>query len=70
MAAFLLNNLLARLPREVPYYLDTAGINPQGEELVRMFDLSPVFRTARMFRGLSNSQVPLHLFGITSFELG
>jgi hypothetical protein len=61
---------LARVARGEPVFLDTPEPNAAALALAARHDLSPVFETARMYRG-PDPQLPLsRIFGITTFELG
>lgn len=70
-AARVLRGLLAAIPGE-PFTVDIpdASVQPDGGALVERFNLTEVFRTARMYTG----GVPPHrtgrVFGVTSLELG
>ncbi|WP_037151481.1 GNAT family N-acetyltransferase [Rhizobium freirei] len=65
--------LLARLLAEAegaPVYLDVPVDNAQGIKLAEDCGLSPVFETARMYRGKA-PEIPLdRVFGVTTLELG
>lgn len=51
-------------------YIDPPEPNEAACSLAERYDLSPVFETARMYRG-ANPDLPLdRIFGITTFELG
>lgn len=53
-----------------PIFLDLPETNPAAQSLAERHGLSPVFETARMYRGPA-PDVPLkRIFGITTFELG
>ncbi|MBP5858803.1 GNAT family N-acetyltransferase [Marivibrio halodurans] len=53
-----------------PVYLDTPSDNPAAVALAERMGLTPVFETARMYRG-PDPRLPIErIFGITSFELG
>lgn len=50
--------------------LDTPEPNHEADRLAERYELSPVFETARMYKGPA-PQLPLErIFGITTFELG
>ena len=70
VAEHLLNDLFKQLPTGAPFFLDIPDINPQAAKLVSRYNLRPVFRTARMFKGAIPPPTTRTLFGITSFELG
>ncbi|NTF42958.1 GNAT family N-acetyltransferase [Rhizobium rhizogenes] len=65
--------LLARLAGEAkgaPIYLDVPADNLYAVTLAEEFGLSPVFETARMYRGQAPA-IPLdRVFGVTTLELG
>ncbi|MGV1755726.1 GNAT family N-acetyltransferase [Rhizobium sp. P44RR-XXIV] len=65
--------LLARLAAEAkgaPIYLDVPVDNLHAVRLAEEFGLSPVFETARMYRGQA-PEIPLdRVFGVTTLELG
>ncbi len=65
--------LLARLAAEAkgaPIYLDVPVDNLPAVRLAEEFGLSPVFETARMYRGQA-PEIPLdRVFGVTTLELG
>jgi GNAT superfamily N-acetyltransferase len=53
-----------------PVFLDVPEPNPAARALAARHGLSPVFETARMYRG-PDPELPLsRIFGITTFELG
>lgn len=53
-----------------PVFLDVPEANPAARTLAEEAGLSPVFETARMYRGEA-PDLPLgRIYGITSFELG
>ena len=55
---------------EQPVFLDVPEPNPAARALAARHGLSPVFETARMYRG-PDPELPLsRIFGITTFELG
>jgi len=62
--------LVADVPRDEPYYLDIPDENKDAISLAKYYEMSPVFETARMYKG-PMPELPLkRIFGITSFELG
>lgn len=70
-AGVLFRNLLAAAPgRSVAIDAPDATANPHVGELVRRYQMTEVFRTARMYtRGVP--ALPLeHVYGVTSLELG
>ncbi len=53
-----------------PVYLDTPEPNNGAKALVARFGMSPVFETARMYRG-AIPQIPIQsMYGVTTYELG
>ena len=68
-ADLLFRALVAEAPPG-PVFLDPPEPNAAALRLAGRHGLSPVFETARMYRGPA-PELPLHcIFGITSFELG
>lgn len=62
--------LKARIPGNVPVFLDTPAVNPAAVALAERHQMLPSFETARMYRGEA-PHLPLdRLFGVTTFELG
>lgn len=53
-----------------PIFLDVPEPNGAARVLAEQAGLSPVFETARMYRGPAPALPLTHIFGITSFELG
>ena len=53
-----------------PVFLDPPEPNAAALRLARRHGLSPVFETARMYRGPAPELPLARIFGITSFELG
>lgn len=53
-----------------PLYLDPPEPNAAAIALARRHGLSPVFETARMYRGPAPALPLARIYGITSFELG
>jgi len=65
----LFRSLVAEASSE-PVCLDIPEPNPAAQALAARYGLSPVFETARMYRG-PDPRLPLsRIFGITTFELG
>jgi GNAT superfamily N-acetyltransferase len=70
VALALLSALGARLAPSEVVYLDVPEPNARAVDLARWLGMSPVFETARMYRG-ADPGLPLErVYGITSFELG
>ncbi|MDD7909598.1 GNAT family N-acetyltransferase [Pseudovibrio exalbescens] len=68
--ADLLFRALAGSVRGQMVILDLPEVNAEAEALVDRYELSPVFETARMYRGPA-PELPLDkIYGITTFELG
>jgi Acetyltransferase (GNAT) domain len=53
-----------------PVYLDCPEPNRLATELATRYGLSPVFETARMYRGAIPAVSIDRTYGVTSFELG
>ena len=51
-------------------FLDVPVPNAAAVHLARSLDLSPVFETARMYKGPAPALRLDRLYGITTFELG
>ncbi|MBB4566259.1 GNAT family N-acetyltransferase [Rhizobium leucaenae] len=65
--------LLAKLAPEAkgrPVYLDVPADNTEAIELAEAFGLSPVFETARMYRGAAPKMPLDRVFAVTTLELG
>jgi GNAT superfamily N-acetyltransferase len=68
--AALLFQALAARAGGAPVFLDLPESNPAAARLAALHGLSPVFETARMYRG-PRPDLPLsRTYGITTFELG
>ena len=53
-----------------PVFLDVPSVNASGIALAQAHNMTPVFKTARMYKN-GMLQLPLaNIFGVTSFELG
>ena len=62
--------LKAQAPQDAPLFLDIPAPNRAALDLVTRHQMTPVFETARMYKG-SRPDLPLErIFGVTSFELG
>lgn len=62
--------LKAQAPQDAPLFLDIPAPNPAALDLVTRNHMTPVFETARMYKG-ARPDLPLEkIFGVTSFELG
>lgn len=53
-----------------PVILDLPEPNPAALDLAKAYGLSPVFETARMYRGTAPSLPIDRIYGVTTFELG
>jgi hypothetical protein len=53
-----------------PIILDLPEPNRAALDLAKAYNLSPVFETARMYRGVAPSLPIDRMYGITTFELG
>ncbi|MGB0630569.1 MAG: GNAT family N-acetyltransferase [Alphaproteobacteria bacterium] len=62
--------LCHRVPRTAAVSLDVPEDNPQAVDLATTAGLSPVFETARMYRGEAPDLPLSNIYGITTFELG
>lgn len=69
-AAILLAALRDGLSSDIPFYLDVPGNNPAALAMAEAAGMSPVFKTARMYRGEAPILPDQEIYGITSFELG
>lgn len=68
-AETILRGLLTRVP-EGMIFLDTPGTNQAAVDLAVSLGLTPMFETARMYRGPAPEIDTAKVFGITTFELG
>lgn len=65
----LFQDLVAEIPGET-FYLDIPLPNTAARELVKRYEMQPVFGTGRMYRGQA-PDLPLdRIFGVTTLELG
>jgi len=69
-AANLLFHALALSANGKPVYLDCPEPNRSATDLATRYGLSPVFETARMYRGCVPDVSLSRTYGITTFELG
>jgi ribosomal protein S18 acetylase RimI-like enzyme len=70
LAEDMLQALLSTIPPGSGFFLDIPEPNCEARQLVSAYAMSPVFETARMYKGAA-PKLPLErIFGITSFELG
>lgn len=60
----------AHVPRGAPMYLDVPSVNEDAMHLVQRHRMTPVFETARMYRGSAPDLPVKRIFGVTTFELG
>jgi len=70
-AGHLLAGLAAAIPGQ-PLVIDIPDVTvqPAGDELVRRFGFTEVFRTARMYTAGVPPHCTARVFGVTSLELG
>jgi len=68
--ADLLFRALAAAAESGPVYLDCPEPNRAATALAARYGLSPVFETARMYRGPAPDLPLSRIYGITTFELG
>jgi hypothetical protein len=68
--ADLLFQALAAQAKGAPVFLDLPEPNQAAVQLAALYSLSPVFETARMYRGIRPSLPLSQTFGISTFELG
>lgn len=62
--------LTMEAPRDAEVFLDVPSVNPAAMELAQRHEMTPVFETARMYKGPRPKLSLERLFGITTFELG
>jgi len=53
-----------------PIFLDVPEPNAAARRLAERHEMSPVFETARMYRGEAPAEPVERIFGVTTFELG
>jgi hypothetical protein len=68
--ADLLFSALATKVSGQPVFLDCPEPNQAAIHLATRYGLSPVFQTARMYRGTAPDLPLSRMYGITTFELG
>jgi ribosomal protein S18 acetylase RimI-like enzyme len=61
---------LAAWTGDKPIFLDAPESNAAALRLAERHGLSPVFETARMYRGVAPDEPVERIFGVTTFELG
>lgn len=69
VASALLSNLLSQTGGE-PVYLDVPADHVEAIGLAEAYGLSPVFETARMYRGEAPDMPLNRIFAVTTLELG
>ncbi len=69
-AEALFDALVARLPAGAPVYIDIPQPNAAALDLVTRRGMTPMFETARMYRGGVPEIALERVFGVTSLELG
>ena len=57
-------------PHGAPVYLDTPDANPAAMALAKRHGMTPVFETARMYRGTPPAVELSGVYGATTLELG
>ncbi|MDG2990182.1 GNAT family N-acetyltransferase [Candidatus Synechococcus calcipolaris G9] len=62
--------LMSRIPAGSTIFLDIPTLNPMGIELGKNYSMTPIFATARMYKGAIPDLPLSHIYGITTFELG
>ena len=70
MTADILFQALASQAGDMQVFLDLPEPNQAAVRLATRYGLSPIFETARMYRGEPPTLPLFRTFGITSFELG
>jgi len=70
IAAELFSALRSAVPPAETVFLDVPEPNEAAQRLARSAGLTPVFETARMYRGPAPALPLSRIFGITTFELG
>jgi len=68
-AETILRGLLTKVPQGM-IFLDTPGTNRAAIDLATSLGLTPMFETARMYKGPPPDLDTAKVFGITTFELG
>jgi GNAT acetyltransferase-like protein len=61
---------LAAVAGDEPLYLDVPEPNVAAVALAKGAGMTPVFETARMYRGTAPDEPVERIFGVTTFELG
>ncbi len=69
-AGSLMRALCATIEPTAEVSVDTPETNPDARRLAQQLGLSPVFETARMYKGDTPSIADHQIYGLTSFELG
>lgn len=70
IAETLIIKLIEELPEGEVVYLDIPEPNIKAMELVKQYNMTKVFETARMYRGTPPELPVDKIFGVTTFELG
>lgn len=70
IARQLLLALQSQIPAEQPIFWDIPEVNPAAIAIATEHGLTPMFETARMYRGSAPTIPCDHLYGVTSLELG
>jgi GNAT superfamily N-acetyltransferase len=66
----LFSTLVGQIPAGEPYFLDIPATNPNAPALVARHGLTPMFETARMYKGKAPELPMDRWYGVTSLELG
>jgi ribosomal protein S18 acetylase RimI-like enzyme len=69
-AEALLDVLVSLVPSGQPVFIDVPQVNDEAIALVRSRGMTPMFETARMYRGGAPAVDVGRVFGVTSLELG
>lgn len=69
-AQALLAALVARIPPDSSVYLDVPEVHANALALAQRYDMTPMFETARMYKGTPALPDMQRTYGITTFELG
>ncbi len=69
-AEALFDALVTRIPAGEPVYIDIPQPNADALALVTRRNMTPMFETARMYRGNAPAIAIDKVFGVTTLELG
>ena len=70
IAEALFDALVSRVPAGAPVYIDIPQPNDAAMALVTKHNMTPMFETARMYRGPAPSIALDKVYGVTTLELG